>query len=273
MLNELVEMFEDQEVKVKTDKGETLINLVSTAKVCGVVNYDNGKNKIRWSNIKAKLKSINATCSRDTKVSPQYIEELQYILDEIDNTDDRNSIYMSSWLSKRLAMECHSDKAMQYKNFLATLDERFHKGMLTPQNNNMEIASMVGQVMTQILPTLTAELAKQFTPVVTEAKEQVNKMSELIYDQSQIYDNDREKLKDLIGIRSGNTTKLVNFIKDKLSDKLGYEVKAKNSLDFIKIKNQVFKEFDILKWEDLPIGKYNRVHAYIDELIDETYDN
>lgn len=39
-MNEQLVLFEGQEeIKVKTDQGETLINLANSAKVCGVNNH------------------------------------------------------------------------------------------------------------------------------------------------------------------------------------------------------------------------------------------
>ena len=39
--------------------------------------------------------------------SSKYIKEINYIFNKIDETDAITLIYMSIWLSKRLAMECH----------------------------------------------------------------------------------------------------------------------------------------------------------------------
>jgi len=76
-MSENLILFEGQEVKVKTDKGETLINLVHTATCCGLTQLGNsGKPKVRWSNLKTKLNTIS---SGDTNLTPQYTEEIQYI--------------------------------------------------------------------------------------------------------------------------------------------------------------------------------------------------
>lgn len=121
-----IQLFEGQEVKVKTDEGVTLINLVHVAKCCGLTRQNNGGNglKVRWDDVKKKVDLIGVETSTPEKIK----DEITYILDEIENTDDRNSIYMSSWLSKRLAIECHSDKANRFKNWLVTLDEARENG-------------------------------------------------------------------------------------------------------------------------------------------------
>lgn len=259
-MNNLVK-FEGQEVKVKTDKGLTLINLVSTAKSCGLVNKTRGFESVRWSQVKDRLNVIKKGIGKD--VPTQCLEEINYILQEIENTDDRNSIYMSSWLSKRLALECHSDRAMRYKNFLVSLDEARENGTLTVSN---DMSLMVGQVVNQIIPTLTEQLALQVVPVMVEAKNQVNNMVSLMHDQSAIYDQDREDLKSLIGFRAVNTKRLSDKLKEDLSEHLGVGITA-NSSYYTKAKKKIFKKFDVVKWEDIPAIKYNEVHAYIEEVI------
>lgn len=137
MNNKITRVFDGQEIKVITDEGKTLINLAHTAKCCGLINLDRGTERISWKNrngVSDKLKKIyGADAPQEVKA------EIDFILDEIENTDDRNSIYMSSWLSKRLALECHSEKAMKYKNFLVTLDEDFQNGKLFKDDNSTEL--------------------------------------------------------------------------------------------------------------------------------------
>lgn len=248
--------FEGQEIKVKTDKGVTLINLVCTARVCGLTKTNGSGNKVvRWKGdrgISGKLKNL-----LDTNVSEQIKTELKYVLSEIENTDDRNTIYMSTWLSKRLALECHSQTAMRYKNFLVTLDEKVKK---IDMNKNV---AMVGQIVNQIIPTLTEQLAIQIVPVITEVKNNVNKMAGLMYDQSTIYDQDREEIKSMIGFRAINTKKLTTKMKDKLFELFGFMPKASHHI-YKRAKNKVFNEFDVIKWEDIPVSKYNAVYAFID---------
>ena len=133
-MNKKIHLFEGQEVKVTTDKGVKLINLAHTAKICGLIIRDNTRNteRIAWKgkgSVFDKLTKINESLSKSeceenaSQINcSKYLQEITYILDEIENTDDRNSIYMSSWLSKRLAIECHSEKANRFKNWLVILE-------------------------------------------------------------------------------------------------------------------------------------------------------
>ncbi|SHK38123.1 hypothetical protein SAMN02745163_03717 [Clostridium cavendishii DSM 21758] len=257
-----ITVFEGQEISVITDKGQKLINLVHVAKSCGLFEVKGNKEYVNWKQAGGVVKKFKKIISED--IPKQYLEEINYILDEIENTDDRNSIYISSWLAKRLAVECHSEKANKFKNFLVTLDEKRERSELIVSNN--EVASLVGQTVKSIVPTLVTEITKQFAPIIVETKNQVNTMTKLMYDQSIIYDQDREDLKALIGLRAVNTKKLTDKLKERLSEAHGKYITA-SSLQYINAKNKVFKEFKVTKWEDVPSSKYNAVYAYIDETI------
>jgi hypothetical protein len=147
-LNELTKTFEGQPIKVKTDRGNTLINLANTARICGMITVaKSGNEVIRWSRVKERLEIIKNGIGEN--MPTQILEEINFILSEIENTDDRNTIYMSTWLTKRLAVECHSPKANAYKNFLVTLDESVRN-----EETNKSVL-MVSQIVNQIIPTIT----------------------------------------------------------------------------------------------------------------------
>jgi hypothetical protein len=252
-LNELVKTFEGQEVKITTDKGVKLINLVHTAKCCGLINRTRNFESVRWSQVKEKLKVIHSI-GRDMPI--QYLEEIQYILDEIENSDDRNSIYMSTWLTKRLSIECHSDKAMRYKNFLVTLDEK-------RENNEIMNSMEALNVISNSLPAFE-QLVAALVPAMNHVNEKVSSMQKLMYDQATIYEQEREELKELIGIRSRNTKRLSDLLKNVLSNKYERNISASSSI-YEKAKNKIFREFKVDKWEDIPASRYNSVYAFIEE--------
>lgn len=47
----------------------------------------------------------------------EFKKKIFYVLDEIENIDGKNAIYISIWLAKRLTAECHSKKANEFKYF------------------------------------------------------------------------------------------------------------------------------------------------------------
>lgn len=246
-----IKIFEGQEVRIKTKEGNTLINLVHTAKCCGLIYKDRDKKRISWKNrngIVDKLKKIYGANA------PQGImNEIDYILDEIENTDDRNTIYVSSWLAKRLAVECHSEKAMKFKNFLIDLDEAREQGQLV-QPASSETVLQLAQGM---------QLIGQ---VVQGMQSTMNDIKTYVQDSIQSKDVQIDKMAELVGLRSVNTLKLTGKLKEILSKKYGRCIKA-SSTEYQIAKNKVFKEFDVIKWEDIPVNKFNNVYAFIEEVI------
>lgn len=247
MKNEQLVLFNNDEVKVVTDNGQTLINLCNTAKVCNLIQTKpNGSVKIRWSRIKEKLSTI---CSKGQTLEPQYIEELNYILDEIENTDDRTQIFMSRYLTSRLAMECHSDSAMQYKSWLAQLDEKYSKGELTANSQIQQLGNIANQM--NLVASTMGQIGQAFVGL-----------------QEFVKDSQIDDIKALVGFKSCNTKRIVCEIKSKLGDLLGGKIYATSPM-FKEVKRQIFLEFHVTKWEDIPIEKYKKVHSYVDTLFSE----
>ncbi|MDU6336050.1 MAG: hypothetical protein E6594_09680 [Clostridium sporogenes] len=245
--------FEGQEVKVKTDKGVTLINLCNTARNCGLTTVaKSGNAVIRWNRVTEKLENIRKNFTKEMPF--ENLREIEFVINEIENTDDRNTIYMSSWLSKRLALECHSEKAMRYKNFLVTLDEAREQGQLQPvsQETVLQLAQgmqMIGQVVQGMQTAMT-------------------NIETYVKDSIQSKDLQIEQTMNLIGLRATNTKRLTEKLKEDLSEQLGTTVTA-NSNVYRRIKGKIFKEFGVIKWEDIPVSKYNAVHAFIEEVVEE----
>ncbi|MDI0267799.1 BRO family protein [Clostridioides difficile] len=92
---------------------------------------------------------------------------------------------------------------------------------------------------------------------------------------SQIKNRMDEKINEvenLIGFRSKNIVVLSKLLKAKLSYIKGYNVTA-NDYDYITVTTKIFARYNVAKWEDIPISKFNEVHALIDTLeeIDDIY--
>lgn len=275
MINQLEKIlnFEGQEIKIKTDKGIELFNLSNSAKICGLARKDTGR--ITWKGnrsvydkldkIRLNLEKLGSAAFAAHKTSLNneinneinYVDEINYILNEIEETDDRNSIYISRYLTSMLAMECHNDKAMQYKSWLATLDESYSNGTLAANNQYLQLGNI-------------AESMKLMSNMMNQIGQAFNGMSEFVQDSIQAKDFQIDQVKELIGFKNVNTKRIVNEIKDKLSERLGKKIYASSNI-FQEIKQAIFKEEKVIKWEDISVQNYNRVYAFVDELIEDKY--
>ncbi|WP_368489284.1 ORF6C domain-containing protein [Clostridium sp. BJN0013] len=241
MNNKAIRMFEGQEIKVTTDKGTTLINLACTARVCGLTKIaKSGNQTVRWTDkgVAEKLKIIHST-----NVERHIKEEIVFILDEIENADDRNSIYISSWLSKRLAIECHSDKAMKYKNFLVTLDEDFQNGKLfTRDNTELELIN------------------KQFNLLIKKTTEHDNELED--------HNNRIQKMENNMTIDHAQQEKLNRYGRAKVVEVLG----GKGTNAYEKLKGRAFSKFwngykrcfGVSSYKDTSVKDMDKAYAFID---------
>lgn len=251
-MNKEIQLFEGQEVKVKTDEGVTLINLVHVAKCCGLTRKDKGYELVRWKSSGSVVEKLNLVF--DGNPSKEIQDEITYILDEIENTDDRNSIYMSSWLSKRLAIECHSDKANRFKNWLVTLDEARENGQLITTDTNMLDEAVIKNM------NLMAQNMQFMSKAMTS-------IQVFVQDSIQAKDKQIDDIAELIGIKAKNKSKLIDLVKCTLIKKHNLNQINSNMEVYKRARQKIFKEFNVAKWEDIPATKYNSVQAFIEECI------
>jgi hypothetical protein len=256
-MNELEKVlnFEGQEIKVKTNDGKTIYNLVHTAKGCGLFRTKGNNKLVRWDDIKKKFNNIYCSIESST---PQYIEEIQYILDEIDNSDDRNSIYISSWLAKRLATECNSESAHKFKNFLVTMDEKRENGELININNSelSQFNVMANQFMnmTNTMSSTMVQLGQAFNGIQTFVKDSI-----------QAKDHQISYIENIIGVRDVNVKKLSKNLKLKVEERYKKKVWA-TTKEYKEAKENLFRTFDITAWEQIPVLDYNKINTYISNL-------
>ncbi|MGF0555556.1 BRO-N domain-containing protein [Clostridioides difficile] len=76
-------------------------------------------------------------------------------------------------------------------------------------------------------------------------------------------DKQFQEMKDMIGLKSKNVSMLSKLLKIKLSELKGYNVNA-DSYIYRTVVTRLFSKYDVTKWEDIPIAKFNDVHAMID---------
>ena len=241
--------FEGQEIKVITNKGVEMFNLANSCRVLGLIREKkNGTKIIRWDSLKDRLNTI---LSGTNKLEPQYIDEIKQLLEDIDETDDRNSLYCSRYLTSRLAMESRNPKAMDYKNFLATLDEAYSKGELQSNNNALMQFGDIAQQMSMMANTMQ-QIGQAF-----------NGMQTFVKDSIVAKDNQIDEMRSLIGMYSRNVSDLAKKLKQKVKEKYNKEHIWATSSEYITEKEKLFREFNVTKWESISLIKFGEVENYI----------
>lgn len=261
MVGKQLELFEGQEISITTDKGIKMINLANSARVLGLTQEKkNGTKVIKWTRVKEKINNIYSGIQNRTPQDVVLVEEIEYILDEIENTDDRSSIYCSRQLTSLIAMECHNDKAMEYKTWLAKLDEKVSEqggtGINAEQMQNIAVNVMnsIVPVITQtVVTTLSTEISKAQT-IVEESNRKVEESHKAV-----------EDIKNMIGSRNKTTQVYGKKLIARESEFYGRRIYG-TSIEHRLNKDKVFNHFNVVSFDDIPIVKFDEVINYIETM-------
>ena len=133
--------------------------------------------------------------------------------------------------------------------------EQMKQQLINPVVNNLDLANQMMNVM---------QNTQMMAQVVQGLNQGMVYIQQYVQDSIQAKDQQIEQAMELIGIRTRNISRLINKLKEVLFEKYGCYIKA-SDIRYINAKNKIFKEFKVYKWEEIPVGKYNAVYAYIEE--------
>ena len=251
-MNELmVREFGSKEVRWSNDDK---LNLVDVAKCLGITRVNNqGKEYVKWNNNKDRNNicgKLNYILSREGTPT-QIKEEIEEVLFEIENGDNRNNIYISNWLAKRLATECNTDIAHEFKSWLVSLDcarEEIEKGNnYINQQQFVEYQNLINGAITTI--------AQQTVEIV-------GKQTELINQQAEEYKKDREELKEFIGLRAKQVKELSHQLMIKVCSAYGKKIYASSYAWEIN-RDKLLNDNGYYKWEDVPVSEFENMKRKI----------
>ena len=248
-MDKRIMIFENKEVEVFEYEGRVLFNPKDVAKCLDITDVNSS---MRNFNEKQVIKLTN---------SDMHDVQIRKLNNAGEKFLTESGVYKLIFKSKKEEAEKFQDWVTD--EVLPSLRKNGTYSITTPNVNN-NLVDLVQATITNIIPLITNEMGK----LVLQSQDKIDHSIEMLHNQSVIYDSDRENLKDLIGFHSVNTTRIVKTIKEILSEKLGYHIMANNPI-FQKVKKSVFKEFKVIKWEDVPVEKYSRVFAFVDEYISE----
>ena len=256
-MNELmVREFGAKEVRWSNDDK---VNLVDVAKCLGLTKVNNnGKQYVRWNDGKGVVKKLQIIY--DTNVPQDIKEEINNIIEEIEGSEDRNSIYISSWLAKRLATECHSDIAHEFKDWLVSLDcakEEIEKQTQVTLQDLLNIQQQVNanaQLMSKTVNTVTS--------IVVQQTEVIDRQSDIINQQAEEYKKDREELKEFIGLRAKQVKELSHQLMIKVCSAYGKKIYASSYAWEIN-RDKLLNDNGYYKWEDIPVTEFENMKRKI----------
>ncbi|MDU2266161.1 MAG: Rha family transcriptional regulator [Clostridium sp.] len=246
-------------------------------------------NNLNINQINIGGQSVTTIDSRE--VAEMLGKEHKYVLRDIEGTDDvvgiiptliganlhsskyfiessykdaRNRI-QKCYLVTKMGCELLGNKQQGEKGILFTAKyvERFNQMEQTiknpvPQMQNLDLANQMMNI---------AQGTYQMGQVVQRILQSIGTIQTYVQDSIQAKDHQIDKAMSLIGLRSKNVSSLISKLKEELYKRNGIVVQA-NDIEYLKAKNKIFKEFTVTKWEEIPIGKYNAVHSFIEIMFD-----
>lgn len=187
-------------------------------------------------------------------------------------------IYLTEDGLYEVLMQSRKPIAKQFKKEVKKILKDLRMGKTQIIGN--DINSMINTMM----PTLIQNTIQSTMMAMGTVLEQNNKMimneidsvkdlhmeaKNIITENEIKHDKQLDKTMNLIGFRSRNTMTLSRLLSSRLSEIKGEKVTAKNYY-YILAKERIFRAMDVWAWEDIPVNKFNDVHAIIDSI--ETLD-
>jgi Rha family phage regulatory protein len=170
-----------------------------------------------------------------------------------------------------VAMGFTGEIALQFKIEYINKFNEMEQCLKNNSNKLNEVQNTINTVQPQDVLQL-AQGMQMIGQVVAGIQQTVNNVENFVKDSIVVKDKQIDDTRDMIGLRARNTMMLTQTLKDKLSDLTGRKIYANNQL-YINNKNRVFKNFHVIRWEDIPIDKFNAVFAYIDSLEEDEIHN
>ena len=159
-----------------------------------------------------------------------------------------------------LVMGFTGSKALQWKLKYIEAFNKMEQAIKNPfpQMQNLDLANQMMNI---------AQGTYQMGQVVQGLLQSIGTIQTYVQDSIQAKDHQIDKAMSLIGLRSKNVSSLISKLKEELYKRNGIVIQA-NDIEYLKAKNKIFKEFKVTKWEEIPIGKYNAVHSFIEVMFD-----
>ena len=112
-----------------------------------------------------------------------------------------------------------------------------------------------------------AQGTQMMAQVVQGIQSAIGGIQTYVQDSIQAKDKQIDDIANLVGLRSKNVCSLTGVLKKVIATKYGVVNVNANMDIYKKAKNKIFREFNVFKWEDIPVDKYSAVQAFIEECI------
>ena len=165
---------------------------------------------------------------------------------------------LTASFAKKLCMTSQSERGNQARNYFIKVEDKLKK-------KSKSITTIAELTSNNFLAQQFQSMALMIGQYMEQNTETINKITDYVQESINTKDAQINEAMELIGLRDRNTKVLSTTLKDKLSDLIGRKINASSEVYKV-TKNKVFREYKVSRWEDIAVGNFNSVYAYIDGL-------
>ncbi|MCI5628258.1 MAG: ORF6N domain-containing protein [Clostridium sp.] len=235
-----------------------------------LVKEFNGQRVVTFKDIDMLHERVDGTAKRNfAENKKHFIENEDYFCingEELRHLKQSTNFVLSN--AKEIILITESGYLMLVKSLQDNLAWKVQRELVNnyfrvKSNLNNQLPSI--DIANQMLGL--AQSTQMMAQVVQGIQSAIGGIQTYVQDSIQAKDKQIEDIANLVGMRSKNVCSLTGALKKVIATKYGV-FNVNSSMDIYKrAKSKVFEEFNIVKWEDIPVCKYSAVQAFIEECV------
>ncbi|MCC0662576.1 hypothetical protein KGF52_00740 [Clostridioides sp. ZZV15-6597] len=243
-------VFEGKEVEIFELDGKILFNPKHVAECLGIKNVNDSISKM---NKKQVVKLTNSDIG---------LTDIRKLNNAGENFLTESGVYRLIFKSKKKEAEKFQDWVTD-----EVLPNIRKHGSFSINTNNIKDVLM--PVMLNGMLAGFEQLSIENDKKIDTRFNQIENKLDMKYERQ---DRQFQEMKDMVGLKTKNIRTLSTLLKIRLSELKGYNVNAYN-YDYRTVVTRLFSIYNVEKWEDIPIVKFNEIHAMIDgiESMEDVY--
>lgn len=176
-------------------------------------------------------------------------------------------------------MQSRKPIAKEFKKKIKEILKELRKGNQVLVNTGNREADLYTQLMQASMQAISQVLNQNMLMLKQDLKEEFRREKEnlkgIITEQEIVHKNQLQEARNLIGFKSKNTSSLTKLLKARISMLKGYNISARDDYHYRIASERLFRKYNVWLWEEIPVHRYEEVHADIDSIedLDDIYFN
>lgn len=176
-------------------------------------------------------------------------------------------------------MQSRKPIAKEFKKKVKEILKELRKGNQVLVNTGNNQVDLYTQLMQASMQAISQVLNQNMLMLKQDLKEEFRREKEnlkcIITEQEIVHKNQLQEARNLIGFKSKNTSSLTKLLKARISMLKGYNISARDDYHYRIASERLFRKYNVWLWEEIPVHRYEEVHADIDSIedLDDIYFN